>query len=125
MKGHRFADRLGFAWAGLCTAWRMEKSLRTHAWATVVVLVALLITRAPAVWWGVMALTIALVVSAELLNTAIESLADHLHPGRHEAIKRTKDVAAAAVLVASVGALAVGLAFIADEVWPLLQRWLP
>lgn len=122
MKGHRFADRLGFAWAGLRTAWRMEKSLRTHALATVGVIVALVLTRAPALWWAVMAETIALVVAAELLNTAIEALADHLHPQWHEAIKRTKDVAAAAVLVTSVGALAVAVAFTIDQVWPLLQR---
>lgn len=124
MKGHRFTDRLGFAWAGLLTAWRTEKSLRTHALATVGVIAALLVTRAPPLWWAVMGLTVALVVAAELLNTAIEALADHLHPQRHEAIKRTKDVAAAAVLVTSLGALAVGAAFILDQVWPLLQRWL-
>ena len=35
MKGHRFAERLGFAWAGLRAAWRMEKSLRIHALACV------------------------------------------------------------------------------------------
>jgi undecaprenol kinase len=124
MKGHRFTDRLGFAWAGLRTAWRTEKSLRTHALATVGVIAALLVTRAPPLWWAVMGLTVALVVAAELLNTAIEALADHLHPQRHEAIKRTKDVAAAAVLVTSLGALAVGAAFILEQVWPLLQRWL-
>lgn len=125
MKGHRFTERLGFAWAGLRTAWRMEKSLRTHAWATAAVVAVLLITQAPPAWWAAMALTIAVVVATELLNTAIEALADHLHPQRHEAIKRTKDVAAAAVLVASVGALVVGAAFTLDQVWPLLQRWLP
>lgn len=125
MKGHRFTDRLGFAWAGLRAAWRSEKSLRTHAMATAGVTVALCITRAPALWWAVMAVTIALVVCAELLNTAIEALADHLHPQRHDAIKRTKDVAAGAVLISSLGALAVGLAFTIDQVWPLLQRWWP
>lgn len=125
MKGHRFTDRLGFAWAGLRTAWRQEKSLRTHALATVGVIAALLLTRAPLIWWAVMALTVSLVVAAELLNTAIEALADHLHPQWHEAIKRTKDVAAAAVLVTSVGALAVAVVFTVDQVWPLLQRWLP
>ena len=124
MKGHRFTDRLGFAWAGLRAAWRTEKSLRTHALATVGVSAALLVTRAPPLWWALMALTVALVVAAELLNTAIEALADHLHPGRHEAIKLTKDVAAAAVLVTSVGALIVGTAFAIDQVWPLLRDWL-
>lgn len=124
MKGHGFFDRLGFAWAGLRAAWRMEKSMRTHALATIAVLTVLLAVRPPAIWWAVMALTIALVVSTELINTAIEALADHLHPQRHEAIKLTKDVAAAAVLVASLLALIVASAFFMDQIWPLLADWL-
>ncbi len=124
MKGHRFIDRLGFAWAGLRAAWLTEKSLRTHALATLGVAAALLWTRAPPLWWALMALTVTLVVAAELLNTAIEALADRLHPQRHDAIKLTKDVAAAAVLVTSVGALLVGAAFTVDQVWPLLSGWL-
>ena len=89
MKGHRFTDRLGFAWAGLRTAWRMEKSLRTHALATVGVVAALLITRAPPLWWAVMTLTIALVVGAELLNTAIEAL-EQMVAGDQLQIQRLK-----------------------------------
>ena len=120
MKGHRFLDRLGYAWAGLRDAWRLEKSLRTHALAAVGVLGLLLITHAPVMWWAVMALTVGIVVATELLNTALEALCDHLHPQRHEAIKLTKDIAAAAVLVSSLAALLVGLAFVADQVLPWL-----
>ncbi len=120
MKGHRFLVRLGYAWAGLRAAWRLEKSLRTHALAAVGVLGLLLITHAPVMWWAVMALTVGIVVATELLNTALEALCDHLHPQRHEAIKLTKDMAAAAVLVSSLAALLVGLAFVADQVLPWL-----
>ncbi|TAK94693.1 MAG: diacylglycerol kinase [Aquabacterium sp.] len=124
MKGHRFIDRLGFAWAGLRAAWRLEKSMKTHALATAGMAALLLISKAPAIWWAVMAMTIAMVISTELLNTAIEALADHLHPHQHEAIKLTKDVAAAAVLVASLMALVVAAAFFVDQLWPLLSAWL-
>ncbi|MBI5924402.1 MAG: diacylglycerol kinase [Aquabacterium sp.] len=124
MKGHGFIDRLGFAWAGLRAAWRMEKSVRTHALATICVLALLLIVRAPAIWWAIMALAIALVIATELLNSAIEALADHLHPQRHEAIKLTKDVAAGAVLIASLLALVVAGAFFADQIWPQLSGFL-
>lgn len=124
MKGHGFIARLGFAWAGLRAAWRMEKSIRTHALATIGVTALLLITHAPPIWWAIMAVTIALMVATELLNTAIEALADHLHPQQHEAIKLTKDVAAGAVLIASVLALVVGGAFFMDQLWPLLSAWL-
>lgn len=59
-----------------------------------------------------MALTIALVWSAELINTALEHLVDHLHPERHSAIKRVKDCAAGAVLVLSLASVAVFIAFL-------------
>ena len=124
MKGHRFSARLGFAWAGLRAAWRQEKSLRTHALATAAVVVALLWTRSPGLWWAIMAVTIGLVVDTELINTAIEALCDHLHPQQHEAIGLTKDVAAGAVLMSSLVALVVALAFAVDQVWPALQKWL-
>ena len=55
------------------------------------------------------------VLAAELFNTALEELTDHLHPGRHARIKIVKDVAAAAVLVASLGALCVAAAFLYDK----------
>jgi undecaprenol kinase len=121
MKGLSFAKRLGHAWDGLTAAWQGEQSLRIHALATAAVTGLLLLCRSPAIWWAVMALTIALVVALELMNTALEALADHLHPGLHPAIKHTKDVAAGAVLLASGLALVVALAFGVDQLWPWLH----
>jgi diacylglycerol kinase (ATP) len=50
-----------------------------------------------------------LVLVAELFNTALESLIDHLHPEIHPAIKIAKDSAAGAVLLLSAGAVIVGI----------------
>ena len=57
--------------------------------------------------WIVVAIT--LVWSAEAFNTALEQLADALHPQQHPGIGRAKDVAAAAVLIAALGAAVIGL----------------
>jgi len=122
-KGQGFTARLGHALNGLHAAWRLEASVRTHALATVAVAVLLALSHAPALWWAVMALTVGAVVSAELLNTAIEALADHLHPGHHPAIGLCKDVAAGAVLLSTLAALAVGTAFLIGHVLPWLG-WL-
>jgi undecaprenol kinase len=64
MKGHPFKARLGYAMAGLRAAWRSEKSLRTHAVATVLIVVLLVLTRAPALWWAVMAIGLSKDVAA-------------------------------------------------------------
>ena len=115
MKNRSFLQRLGFAIAGFRAALAGENSFRTHTLATVVVVAILIWRRPPALWWAVLALTVAAVLAAELFNTAVEHLADHLHPSQHPQIKIVKDCAAGAVLIASIGAVAVAVAFIVAE----------
>jgi len=74
------------------------------------VLAVLLIFRPEPLWWAMVAVASAAVISAELFNTALEHLADHLHPQIHPSIRIVKDCAAGAVLVASLGAIAVAVA---------------
>ncbi|HXY95602.1 MAG TPA: diacylglycerol kinase [Steroidobacteraceae bacterium] len=111
MKNQSFPLRLGFAVRGLAHALRSEHSLRFQSVVLVLVLLALLWLRPSPWWWALAALASAGVIAAELLNTAIEELADHLHPELHPRIRVVKDCAAAAVLVAVLGALGVALAF--------------
>lgn len=112
MKNQSFLRRLGFALAGFARTLRSEKSFRAQVAAALVVLAALVWFEASPIWWAIGALTIAAVLAAELVNTAVERLADHLHPELHPEIKAVKDCAAAAVLIASLGAVAVAAAFV-------------
>ena len=114
MKNQGFLRRLGFALAGLSATWRAEQSFRLHVVATVGVLGVLLWLRPSPSWWAIAVLTIAFVMATEIVNTALEGLADHLHPEQHPAIKAVKDCAAGAVLVASIAALGVAAAFVYD-----------
>lgn len=101
---------MGFALAGLMYSLRRERSVRFEAAVLVLVLAALVITHPGPLWWAAVALASAGVLAAELLNTAIEAMADHLSPELHPQIRIVKDCAAAAVFVAVVGALAVAVA---------------
>ncbi len=114
MKNLPFHRRLSFAIAGIVVAIREEKSFRTQLLAAVAVIIVLAWLRPAAFWWAVMAIAIAGVLAAELFNTAIEILTDHLHPDQHPRIKIVKDCAAGAVLIASLAALAVAAAFLWD-----------
>jgi diacylglycerol kinase (ATP) len=116
MKNQTFVRRLTFAFAGVRTAWRTESSFKSHVVAAAGVAGILIWLRPAPLWWAVAALTIAFVLAAEVFNTAIEGLADHLHPEQHPAIKAVKDCAAGAVLIASVAALAVAAIFVFDFV---------
>ena len=116
VKNRPLLQRLGFAAAGLGAAWRRERSFRTQVWIAGLVGLALVALRPAAVWWGVVLLTIGLVLAAELFNAALEALVDHLHPDRHPEIRTVKDMAAGAVVVASLAAVAVAAAFAASLV---------
>jgi diacylglycerol kinase (ATP) len=109
-KNQSFLVRLRFALAGLKHAVRAEHSIRTQLGFLVVVLVVMLILRPGPAWWALVLLASSGVLAAELLNTAVEHLADHLHPEVHPSIRIVKDCAAAAVLVAVFGAVCVGVA---------------
>ena len=115
MKNQPFHRRLGFAVAGVSAALRSENSFRVHLLAAVAVLGILVWRRPIALWWAIIIVTLMVVLAAELINTAVEHLADHLHPDQHPRIKIVKDCAAASVLIASLGAAAVAAAFVCDQ----------
>ncbi len=117
-KNQSFGLRLRFALHGIGHALRTEHSVQFQAGAFVAALVALALLRPRPVWWALTLLASALVVAAELLNTALEELADHLNPQEHPRIRLVKDCAAGAVLVAVLGALGVALAFAAQLLRP-------
>jgi len=112
VKNQPLASRLRFAVAGLLATLRSESSFKIHVVAAVAVGAVLVWLEPAPLWWALAALAVAFVLAAELFNTAIEHLADHLHPELHPRIKLVKDCAAAAVLVASLGAIAVAAAFV-------------
>ena len=109
-KNQSLLRRFGFALAGLVHGVRSEHSMRLQAIVFALVLAALAGLRPGPIWWAAVMLASAGVLAAELLNTAIETLADHLSPQIHPQIRVVKDCAAAAVFVTVLGAVAVAIA---------------
>jgi undecaprenol kinase len=112
LKNRPFPQRLRFAMTGISAAWRGEASFRIQIGAAAGALVALLWLRPAAIWWGAMALAVGAVLAAELFNTALERVLDHLHPELHPTIRIAKDCAAGAVLVLSLAAVGVFVALL-------------
>ena len=99
----------GHSGRGVWVALRHELHLRLHAAATVVVIGLGLYCGLSRLEWALVALAVAGVWTAELLNTAVEVLTNLVSPGYHPLAGRAKDIAAGAVLLASLGAVAVGV----------------
>ncbi|MDN2675103.1 diacylglycerol kinase [Janthinobacterium sp. SUN026] len=116
MKNQPLHKRMGFALQGLGAAFRMESSFRLQCLAALLVLLVLAWCQPAMIWWALLLLNCGMVLAAELFNTALENLIDHLHPALHPSIKIVKDCAAAAVLILSISALCVFVAFLLENV---------
>lgn len=103
-----FRESITCALRGTHFAARTEPHFRVHLVIAMCALLAAVWAGLAAVEVGVLALTIAVVLVSELVNTAIEMLTDLLHPGEGRRAAAVKDVSAAAVLVSSGLAAAVG-----------------
>ena len=84
--------------------------------ATVIVALGLWL-RLPAHDWAIIVLTIAMVFTAEFINTAIEAVVDLASPVHNPLAKVGKDVGAGAVLVAALAAALIGLLILGPPLW--------
>ena len=94
---------------GVAELLKSQKNAWVHAVATCSVIAAGLFFGVSAWEWCSLVLVITLVWVAEALNTAFEFLCDVVSPDFHPLVKKSKDVAAGAVLISAMGAVAVGL----------------
>jgi undecaprenol kinase len=109
MKNQSFPKRLRFALLGIRVAILDEASFQTQLLLAFAAAVVFALLRPPLVWVALCVLSAGLVLALELVNTALERLADRLHPENHIAIQTAKDCAAGAVLLASTTALVIAI----------------
>jgi diacylglycerol kinase (ATP) len=97
-----------YAARGLRTMLASQHNAWIHAGATLVAVGAGIGLKVSRVEWLVLILAIALVWTAESLNTALEFLCDVASPEFHPLVEKAKDVAAGAVLICALGAVGCG-----------------
>lgn len=96
-----------WAWAGIRAAFASQRNLRVHALAAVFACSLSAWLGLNRLEWLILVLIIALVVVAEMLNTALEATLDLISREQHPQIKFAKDVAAGAVLLAAWAAVII------------------
>ena len=96
---------VGYAYKGAAYLIRTEASIKIQMVIAIAVTIAGFYFDITATEWLIQIVFIGLVMSLEGVNTAIEYLADFIHPDLHASIGRIKDIAAGAVFIASIAAL--------------------
>ena len=111
------------AFAGWWYVLRSQRNAWIHAVASVVVFVLALWLGLGRLEWAILMLTIGLVWVAEFVNTSVEAVVDLLSPDIHPLAKVAKDVAAAAVLIAALAAVVIGLLILGPPLWARLAAY--
>ena len=111
----------GHAFRGLWYVLRTQQNAWIHVLAAILVFILAWWLQLPAHAWAVLILTIAMVFTAEFINTAIEAVVDLASPEKHPLAKVGKDVGAAAVLISALAAILIGLLILGPPVWQKLS----
>lgn len=99
----------GYAFEGIFEVMQSQANFKIHLSAAVVAVTAGYYFSISTTEWCLIIIAIALVLSAETFNTAIEHLTDLVSPEYHVLAKKAKDAAAGAVLLIAIGAAIIGM----------------
>ena len=120
MKTTSFWHSLRYSFAGMREFFQSDRNGQIHAAITVAVIAAGLCLPLSRTDWAILTLTIGAVITAEALNTAIETVVDLASPEYHELARRAKDIASGAVLITAIAAVVIGGLIFA----PAINAWL-
>ena len=115
MKLKKLVDSFNHAINGVIDTVRTQRNMKIHLFAAIIVLLACFCFDISKVEFLVLAITITMVVSAELINTAIEAAIDMTTNYYHPLAKIAKNAAAGGVLITAINALVVGYVIFWDK----------
>lgn len=116
-KFKKFIKRFNYAFDGLKSA-VTEQVFGVFCIIAFIVIVLMIVFEVPLYEKIVLILTVTLLMTLELINSRIEKILDIFQPNQDPAVKIIKDISAAAVLIASFGALIIGILIF----WPYFRE---
>ena len=117
----RLIQSLLFALAGIKKAFRLEKNFKIQIIVSLAVALFGFLLRVSAAEWMVLILCCGIVLSCELVNSAVERICNFISPGIHPAIKKIKDYTAGAVLISAGFSVIIGLIIFLPKVMALFR----
>lgn len=120
MNRHSIFASFRCAWQGIAACVSRERNMKIHLFAAAAVTAAGLIFKISKTEWMVCLIFFALVMGAELFNTAIEAAVDLACPREHPKAKLAKDAAAGAVLVCAIFAAIAGIIIFLPKLFALI-----
>lgn len=122
MLNHRsFLQSVKYAVNGITYGFKYNQNLRVVFVIGVLVVIVSLLLHVDAFQMGILGVMILLVISTEMINTAIEQMTDLITKEHREEARIAKDVAAGMVLITSIGSIIVGILVFLPYILKLLR----
>ena len=109
MKPKVLKNSFKYALAGIAYVWKHDQNIRFHALASLVVIFASIFFRVNPYEMGILGVMIVLVITTEMINSAIEKMVDLITVEHRVEAKVAKDVASGMVLISSAGSVVVAI----------------
>ena len=117
----KFLRSFAYAWDGLKYCFVTQLNFKIHLFLAALTIFAGIYFNISRSEWMIIAYCIGMVVITEMLNTAIEKLADIVHQAYHPGIKLVKDIAAGAVLIAAISSAVCGAIIFLPKLFVLIK----
>lgn len=117
----KLVKSFGYAGEGLIYALKHNQNLRIHFITALFVIVLSVLFNISPFEMGILGVMIVLVISAEMINSAIEQMVDLITKEHRQEAKVAKDVAAGMVLVTAMGSVIVGILIFLPHVLKLFK----
>ena len=126
MKNKKLINSFKYAFKGIASALLSERNMKIHVTITALVIIFGIILNISTFEWFVCIICFAIVISAEIFNTALEQMVDIAMPEKDPRAKFVKDVAAGGVLVMAIASAIIGLIIFIPKFLELLEglAWL-
>ena len=108
MKNKKLINSFKYAFTGMWSAYKSERNMKIHIAVAILVILFGVFLQISTYEWLACIVCFAMVMGAEMFNTAIETVVDIAMPKKDERAKKAKDVAAGAVLVFAIGSAIIG-----------------
>ena len=109
MKNKKLINSFKYAFKGIVSSIKSERNMKIHFTMMILVIIAGILLNISMWEWITCFILFGLVISLEMVNTAIETVVDIVSPKYNFQAGRAKDIAAGAVLVNAIVAVIVGL----------------
>ena len=112
----RIIESFRYAVRGIAVAYREERQMKVHTATAIVAVLCGVVADLSRAEWAILALTIAMVITLELVNTAVERIVDMVTEEYHPLAEKAKDIAAGGVLIGAAASVIVGICLFGSRV---------